>query len=67
MFPFPAYVRDESVCQTAHLCVRASVCNSSHDSLFPSFKGGGGSLDYPELHEAARHQHRHTGVPRCSV
>lgn len=38
MFPFPDDVRDESVRQPVRLCAcgRASVCNSSHESLFPS-------------------------------
>lgn len=34
MSPFPDDVRDESVRLCA--CGRASVCNSSHESLFPS-------------------------------
>lgn len=38
MFPFPDDVQDVSVHQSVHLCAcgRASVCNLSHESLFPS-------------------------------
>lgn len=38
MFPFPDDVRDVPVYQSVRLraCGRASGCNSSHESLFPS-------------------------------